>query len=404
MRFDTRDKKPSLYNILILSVITAVILCVLFMRETPDVVVICVILDLYFTITEILLISALLKQMQYNPYSYNTIYYTGFALFLLFVLILELSLTVRVMQAPDQYHASDLLSWMEISARLYMMFSFPFVLIFSVLLIVSNISLIRHEGKRLVNLLGILFGILFSGGVGFLYFLNGIVTDNPKDIVYHQLFINFYATVYLYFECMLVGAIVASLIVVRYHPERDKDYMIILGCGIRKDGTPTPLLRGRINRALEFYREQKSENGKEMVFVASGGQGKDEVTSEGACIRQYLLEQGIPDSQIIVEDRSSSTFENMKFSKAKIEERGAITKETKIAFSTTNYHVFRSGLFARRVKMRALGIGAKTVWYFWPNAWVREFVGLLTEHRGKQMLTIGVMVGLYVLLTLSLYA
>ena len=75
----------------------------------------------------------------------------------------------------------------------------------------------------------------------------------------------------------------------------------------------------------------------------------------------------------------------------------------KIAFSTTNYHVFRSGLFARRVKMRAVGMGAKTKWYFWPNAAVREFAGLLTKHRIKQALILSGMVLIYVVLTLLAY-
>jgi uncharacterized SAM-binding protein YcdF (DUF218 family) len=90
----------------------------------------------------------------------------------------------------------------------------------------------------------------------------------------------------------------------------------------------------------------------------------------------------------------------MKFSKEKIM---AIDPNAKIAYSTTNYHVFRSGLFARRVKMRAQGIGARTKWYFWPNAAVREFVGLLTQHRGKQILILGSMILLYLTLTFVVF-
>ena len=78
----------------------------------------------------------------------------------------------------------------------------------------------------------------------------------------------------------------------------------------------------------------------------------------------------------------------------------AVNPNGRVLFATTNYHVFRSGLQARRVKMRALGIGAPTKWYFWPNAGVREFAGLLTAHRGKQTLILGGMILLYVLLTL----
>ena len=109
------------------------------------------------------------------------------------------------------------------------------------------------------------------------------------------------------------------------------------------------------------------------------------------------MELGIPAARIIEEDRSTDTFENMRFSKEKIL---AVNPEGKIAFSTNNYHVFRSGLYARRVKMRAIGMGADTKWYFWPNASVREFVGLLTEHRGKQALIFGGLILVYAALTL----
>ena len=116
-------------------------------------------------------------------------------------------------------------------------------------------------------------------------------------------------------------------------------------------------------------------------------------------MKNYLVSQGIDERLIIEEDKSTSTYENMKFSKEKIL---AVNPEGKIAFSTTNYHVFRSGVWARRVKMRALGVGAKTKWYFWPNAWVREFIGLMTEHRGKQLLVFGGMLVFYALMTILL--
>ena len=169
---------------------------------------------------------------------------------------------------------------------------------------------------------------------------------------------------------------------------------------MNKDGTPTPLLRGRCDAAIDFYQKQLKVTGKELTFVTSGGQGPDETVSESASMKRYLMERGIPEERILEEDRSTDTLENMRFSKEKIWE---IDPTAKIAFSTTNYHVFRSGLFARRVKMRAVGMGAETKWYFWPNAAVREFVGLLTRHRGKQALILSSMVAAYIVLTLLSY-
>ena len=80
-----------------------------------------------------------------------------------------------------------------------------------------------------------------------------------------------------------------------------------------------------------------------------------------------------------------------------------INPEGKVVYSTTNFHVFRSGLYARRVKMRAVGIGARTKWYFWPNATVREFVGLVSAHRLKQAVILGIMILVYILLVFVNY-
>ena len=160
------------------------------------------------------------------------------------------------------------------------------------------------------------------------------------------------------------------------------------------------MLKGRIDSALAFADRQKEKTGKELCFVTSGGQGADEIVSESEAMKRYLMEQGIPESRIIKEDQSKNTYENMLFSKEKIMERDP---QAKVAFSTTNYHVFRSGLFARMVKMKAEGIGAKTKWYFWPNAAVREFVGLLTRHRVKQVLVISGIILVYIALTLLKY-
>ncbi len=71
----------------------------------------------------------------------------------------------------------------------------------------------------------------------------------------------------------MIGTMIANAVVVRYRPDYDKDYVIILGCGIRKDGTPLPLLAGRIDRAMNFAKAQKEATGKDITFITSGGQG-----------------------------------------------------------------------------------------------------------------------------------
>ena len=406
IKFDTRDKKPKLWNVAILTCAAAAVITWLVLMDTDKhFIAACIVFDAYLLTVIVLMAAAFFKQLQFNPYSYNSIYYSGFSLFLLVVFLVNVLLTWQIVTMPEVYLANgqrieSFASLLLGTGMIYMYLSAPFILVFSLSLCISNISLIRHEGRRPVNLLGIALSFLLVGGFVFLYRFDYYASGSLQEVRMHVLVTTFLSTIYLYFECMLIGTIISNIVVIRYEPDFDKDFMIILGCGIRGDGTPTPLLRGRIDRAVDFRNRQLAASGKHLTFVTSGGQGPDEVTSESAAMKRYMIENGIPEEQIIEEDKSSSTFENMKFSKEKIMEANAAGK---VAFATTNYHVFRSGVFARRVKMRAQGIGAKTKWYFWPNASVREFVGLLTDHRGKQALIFGGMLLVYILLVFYVY-
>ena len=405
LKIDTSDKKPSLLNIAIVSAVTFIFVLYLLRNGWESGAgAIIVTMDIYFLVVTVMLVRAFFQQIQYNPYSYNTIFYAGFSLFLLSLLARFMYLTVEMNTQTEIY--SDIIKLNSVfdllldSAKNYMIISAPFIFIFSILLCISNISLIRHEGLRLVNVLGIILSVLMIGGELFLLRVDYYASGSLNEIMMHDLRVNLFAACYLYFECMLIGTMIAMFIVVRFNPPLDKDYMIILGCGIKDDGTPMPLLKERIDRALTFRNEQLEKTGKDLKFVVSGGQGDDEVVSEATSMKLYLMKQGIEEANIIKEDKSVNTYENMKFSKEKIEETG---NKGNVAFSTTNYHVFRGGLHARSVDMRAQGIGAKTKWYFWPNAAVREFVGLLSGNRFKQALIFITMALIYVIFTLVAY-
>ena len=416
-KLDTIDKKPKVYSIAILTGVLLVLLTAIFLlREEGMLRHCCLLLSIYFLAVTVLLVRAFFLQLRYNLYSYNTIIYFGFALFMLSIALTYGLMYFRSREIPAEALMMNIMGWLLTSAKTYAFFTFPFLLIFSLALIVSNLSLIRHEGFRFVNLLGVILALLLLGGEFLIFALDYYAYGSVTQVMLHDLLTNLLAAIYLYFECMILGTMVADSIAARYEPEKDKDYIIVLGCAIRKDGTPTPLLRGRLDRALDFANRQERETGKAPVFVLSGGQGMDECISEAECMRRYLSEQGVADDRMLLEDKSTDTAENMAFSKKLILEQARPGKEApqaywptlhdpeaRIAFSTTNYHVFRSGLKARRVKLRALGMGCRSKWYFWPNAAVREFVGLLTGHRVKQGLILFSLLVFYTVLTIVFY-
>ena len=86
----------------------------------------------------------------------------------------------------------------------------------------------------------------------------------------------------------------------------------------------------------------------------------------------------------------------MLFSRKLIEEK---KPDAKIAFATTNFHVFRSGMLAASQGWRLDGMGAPTKWYFWPNAFIREFLGLLASSFMGQLIMIALISAISSLLT-----
>ena len=70
----------------------------------------------------------------------------------------------------------------------------------------------------------------------------------------------------------------------------------------------------------------------------------------------------------------------MEFSRKLIEERDGSADDKNVIFVTTNYHVFRSGVWAGLAGLRAEGLGSDTRWWFWPNAFIRECAGLLANR------------------------
>lgn len=253
----------------------------------------------------------------------------------------------------------------------------PFIIFFGICMTASNIQLIRHEGFKFSNTLGIIIsGLMLLGSA--LVILSVIVdpvylSPDPKDVMI-IVFRAITSSIFVYFICILISSEYCLFAAAKHKISYDQDYIIILGCGIRKNGTLYPLLKGRADRAAEFYKKQLETTGKKAIIIPSGGKGTDEIMPEGEAIKNYLLSIGLPDDIILPETNSKNTYENISFSK-KIMDAGK--KPYKVVISTTNYHVFRSGMLATARGLNVSGIGSKTKWYFWPNAQVREFIGLV---------------------------
>ncbi len=163
------------------------------------------------------------------------------------------------------------------------------------------------------------------------------------------------------------GCIVSGMV---SKPKENLDYVIVLGAQVR--GTRiTKSLRKRLEKACEYLDENP-----DTVVIVSGGQGKGEDLSEAQCMKDYLIEYGISEERIIMEDKSVNTAENIEFSMKKIKEHS--TKESpEVGVVTNNFHVYRAVAVCKKSGYEISGISAQSDKILFVNYMVREFFAVV---------------------------
>lgn len=120
------------------------------------------------------------------------------------------------------------------------------------------------------------------------------------------------------------------------------DLMMVFGCQVRRDG-PSILLRDRLDTALDYL-----EDHPDLPVLVTGGKGDNEHLSEAQAMEDYLVERGIDESRITMEDRSFNTRENLLFSREILEEQGNDPGEMNILAVSNGFHLARIEMLAHR--------------------------------------------------------
>lgn len=325
-------------------------------------------------------------------FSYLTVACGGMALFSLFLIVISLY-NMQWMNTIRNFLLN-----ISYSGFYFALLTTPFMLLLAGAIAFSNIWLMRHEGRRPQNMLGIGLALAWILGLAVIEVLPSLFNPFGWDAYTLAVRVTYsIGYVLTFMECLLLSTIVSAFLSTKYKPPYDKDYLIILGCCIRDDGTLTPILRGRADAAIKFEREQYAATKKHAKFVPSGGQGADEVISESEAMKRYLMEQGYPAEQIVMEDKSVNTNQNIEFSRDRIKEDKGKLDGVRAGFATTNYHIFRGYILSKKHGLDAQGISAKTKWYFYPNAFLREFVGLLFDKKWFVILIVLLLLASYTL-------
>jgi uncharacterized SAM-binding protein YcdF (DUF218 family) len=241
-------------------------------------------------------------------------------------------------------------------------------------LVANGITLLRRERPRPANLLSLALGaaVLAALAVTFAALRLGsfkfTLATGIADLLFG--YVSFLLVSYV-----LYGFVYAWLV---SDLTGKADFVVVLGAGLKPDGTPSPLLAKRLDKGREVAAALAARGRSTPVLVMSGGKGADERVAEAESMRLYLTDHGYCSGDILLEDRSRNTWENLLFSQEVMDQ---VKPGARCVIVTSNFHVLRTALLARRLGVRGQVTGAPVAWYYWPSATLREFAAVFLRYR-----------------------
>ena len=148
-----------------------------------------------------------------------------------------------------------------------------------------------------------------------------------------------------------------------------EDVVIVLGAGVIGETVTRPLAH-RLNAAADYWHQNP-----ESVIIVTGGLGNRAIITEAEAMARFLTRRGVPSEAILLEDQSTSTYENLYFAKAILNEH--FPDGFRAVLITNDFHIYRSVRMAGQIGMDVNHIGTNTDWYTWPVNYLREMLAVL---------------------------
>lgn len=238
-------------------------------------------------------------------------------------------------------------------------------------LLINGVTMLRREGHSLANMLSLLAGVVLLAAPGIFVWL--FLSDTAVGVSLAVLMVFGLVYISVCFVVVLVYAFAYSRASARVVPVA----VVILGAQIIEGQVP-PLLQSRLDRAVTLYQGMVAEGHPPPLMIPSGGQGPDESRPEGEAMAEYLMGRGIPADDIASEERAVNTEQNLLYSAAIQRTAG---RPGPVVAVTNSYHALRTALLARRLRLDAEAVGARTAFYYVPSAFLREFMAVMIGHR-----------------------
>ncbi len=226
-----------------------------------------------------------------------------------------------------------------------------------------------------------LFGILNTGNLaGLLFsailFFYGVFFEKANEAFRSLWKKKLWKGVFSFLALILAAAVIftatvtAKMIIAANNPPEKETTVIVLGCKVNPNGPSLSLLK-RLEAAYDYLNQNPK-----LCCILSGGQGLDEPVSEAQAMYDWLVKKGIDKKRLYLEDKSTSTRENLAFSKEIIEKEAL---PPAITIITNDFHQYRAKKIAESYTMECYSVSGETPFYLLPTYYVRELGGILID-------------------------
>ncbi|UUX33148.1 YdcF family protein [Fundicoccus culcitae] len=244
----------------------------------------------------------------------------------------------------------------------------PIFILLIMLLLIYNLLQKKQQTvwNRLINMAMIISLTLFL-----VYTVWGLINIRTIDFTS---FYSLYSTLALYFTTLFISYYLIIFVIHLWPAKNPSNLLIILGSDVGESGEILETLKRRLDTGCDYYNKYSRLSTEPITFIVTGGKATKYRLSEADYMAQYLIANGIPTEQIIIESQAENTDENFSFIKEIIE---SMDPKPQISIITSKFHLIRANFFAWRQSVRANYIGSSSPLYLWPYAIIREYIAFV---------------------------
>ena len=234
---------------------------------------------------------------------------------------------------------------------------------------------------RIVAIVFVIYGLIVLSLIGphrlfsFFYLISGIALL-LFSLLYQKFDPRTSKVLLIFLGIILLCFFLLEIRIISYahqKPKENADYLIVLGSQIRADG-PSMDYKARLDSAYEYLMENRNTK-----VICTGGQGDSEPISEAEGGARYLIQKGISEDRIILEDKSRSTYENLTNAKELINKEKSL-EDTSAVIVSADYHLCRGAYIAHKLGYDNVSVkGGHGLFILLPHYYTREALALVYE-------------------------